>query len=112
MSHLRIDDFCHVGPILGPKSRQLGRQWRHLGSQEPPIWPPRGPWELGTHDHFSQFLPRRPRRGGYHMGPWGKIWILERFSSKFGPILHYIWIDFDLDLRSDFALMLAPTRDA
>ena len=46
------------------------------------------------------------------MGPWGKIWILERFSSKFVPILQHILIDFDLDLGSDFALMLAPTRDA
>ena len=82
MIHLRIDYFCHVGPNLVPKSRQLGRQWRHLGPQEPPSWVPRGVLELDSGSHFSTFLPSRPQRGGYPMGPWGKKWILEQFWSK------------------------------
>ena len=31
-----IDYFDLVGAILAPKFRQLGRQWRHLGPQDPP----------------------------------------------------------------------------
>ena len=76
--------------ILGPKKRQIIRAREPL---------------------FVIFAKTAPE-GGYPMGPWGKIWILERFSSKVGPILQHIWIDFDLDLGSDFALMLAPMRDA
>ena len=99
MIHLRIDYFCHVGPILGPKSRQLGRHWRHLGPQEPPTWPPRGTQELGRHDDFSIFLPRRPRGG--RGGPWARggkdrFWSdfganLNRFYNIFGSILTLIW---------------------
>ena len=99
MIHLRIDDFCHVGPILGPKSHQLGRQWRHLGPQEPPTWPRRGFQELGAHDHFSQFLPRRPQRGGgtpWARGGKDRFWSdfgtdLNRLYNIFGSILTLIW---------------------
>ena len=31
--------FDHVGFVLVPKFRQLGRQWRHLGPQDPPRSP-------------------------------------------------------------------------
>ena len=34
-----IDYFDPVGAILAPKFRQLGRQWRHLGPQDPPRSP-------------------------------------------------------------------------
>ena len=34
-----IDYFDLVGAILAPKFRQLGRQWRHLGPQDPPRSP-------------------------------------------------------------------------
>ena len=60
-------DFCigyfrHVGPALAPKFRQLGRQWRHLGPQDSPTWPPRGSKKLDSRSHFSMFFPKWPPR--------------------------------------------------
>ena len=39
MIYFWIAYFDHVGFVLVPKFRQLGRQWRHLGPQDPPRSP-------------------------------------------------------------------------
>ena len=88
MIHLRIDDFCHVGPVLGPKSRQLGRRWRHLGPQEPPTWPPRGLQELGFFffEDVRHFFENGPQDGPRP--------ILDPIFMKFGSIFDETWIKF------------------
>ena len=60
---------------------------------------------------FRDFCQDGPG-GGVPHGPVGE-------KAHFGTILEAnfdrledIWMDFDLNLGSDFALMLAPTRDA
>ena len=73
MIYFWIAYFDHVGFVLVPKFRQLGRQWRHLGPQEPPTWLPRGPQELGTRSNFSSFF---------------RIWPPRRPETDFEPNLH------------------------
>ena len=123
MRHLRIDNFCHVGPVLVPKFRQLGRQWRHLGTQEPPTWPPRGLLELDRGNHFSQFLPKRPRRGctpwarGGKSGFWNDFGAkCHRFYKKFGwifaltldQILYWCWLQRSLAALRRPPLIFGP----
>ena len=36
MIDFRIDYIDQLVPMLVPKFRQLGRQWRYLGAQDPP----------------------------------------------------------------------------
>ena len=97
-----IDYFDHVGPILVPKFRQLGRQWRHLGAQEPPTWPPRGLRELARGSNFSSFFRKWPQDGPGGGVPHGTVRILNRFWRTFGSILSQIWTNFTPDLGSDF----------
>ena len=61
---------------------------------------------------YVGFAKTAPEGGGTPWARGGKSKFWNDFGGKFRPILEDIWMDFDLNLGSDFALMLAPTRDA